>query len=206
MNVLVVFPKAECYVGKSIDVKRIYDNTMNKYIAMLKEAKCSIEYLLEDELAGMMLKDYPCELVSKYKTCIAPSDIKFFFNYKDAIKFPSYVYEHYDKCESYTYESEAKYTVPIELVRESKELYMEKKIEACRKRLRYATDKFIKEHKNVLMFRMDNNTDRCTALRDTIVEGDGRLCIEVNLNSNLAVPYYGGVYIPENHLPTILSL
>jgi hypothetical protein len=64
----------------------------------------------------------------------------------------------------------------------------------------------LKSKKAVLMFRADNGLDRYTALRETVIQGDGRLCIEVNINSNMAVSYYGGVFIQEEYLPTILAM
>lgn len=207
MDILVVFPKAECYVGKSLDTQRIYRATVKKYVSILDEANCNVECLLEDELGRLLLPEmYHIARLNFNKTCISENDITFFASMQDYLDLPAEIYQEWHGAECYAYDSAKRYTVPIELIREDRNKFMDKKVDVYRKRLRYATDKFIAAHKNVLMFRMDNGTDRATALRETIVEGDGRLLIEVNLNSNMAVTYYGGVFLPETNIKTIISL
>jgi hypothetical protein len=151
------------------------------------------------------MKDYTFAN-ARIVTCVSPSDIKFFDNYRDLIDLNSRVYQAYNSTENYAGEFEKQYTVPITLIREDREAYIDKRVEVYRKRLRLATDAMLKSRKAVLMFRADNGLDKATALRDTVVNGDGRLCIEVNINSNMAVTYYGGTFLQEEYLPTILSM
>jgi hypothetical protein len=205
MKITVVFPKASCYYGKSLDTQRIYSALFKKYLDMLAECNCQVEYLLEDDLAMDFMKDYTFAN-ARIVTCVSPSDIKFFDNYRDLIDLNSRVYQAYNSTENYAGEFEKQYTVPITLIREDREAYIDKRVEVYRKRLRLATDAMLKSRKAVLMFRADNGLDKATALRDTVVNGDGRLCIEVNINSNMAVTYYGGTFLQEEYLPTILSM
>lgn len=205
MKVTVVFPKASCYEGKGLDTQRIYSALIKKYLNMLKDCNCQIEYLLEDKLA----RDFICEVGivnPKVVTCISKSDIEFFNNYRDLIDLQPYMYSEFSSVENFAGDVEKKYMVPITLLRENRDAYISKRIETYRKRLRASTDALLLSRKNVFMFRSENGLDRATALRDTIAQGDGRLCIEANINSNMAITYYGGTFMQEEYLPTILSM
>jgi hypothetical protein len=205
MKVTVVFPKASCYDGKSLDTQRIYGDVFRKYLNMLSECNCSVEYMLEDKLAGDFLKDFKFK-DSKVITCVSQSDIKFFNDYRDLVDLQPNVYQEYFNAENNSGVVEKQYTVPINLIRENREEYIRKRVEVYRKRRRVASDILLRSRKAVLMFRADNGTDWVSALRSTIADGDGRLCIEVNINSNGAIAYYGGAYLQEDYLPTVLSM
>jgi hypothetical protein len=137
---------------------------------------------------------------------LSSDDIAFFNVYQNRVDLQPYVFRAFESLKNYSGCSDKKFTVPITLLKEDREAYINKRIEAYHKRLRSDTDCMLKSKKAVLMFRADNGLDRYTALRETVIQGDGRLCIEVNINSNMAVSYYGGVFIQEEYLPTILAM
>ena len=205
MTVTIIFPKPQYYFGKDINTQRIYRATFKKYIELLVNANCHIEYFLEDEIAKTLLEELgikDCTCI----TCLTQSDISFSEQYPTLFELPEYVRREYSGVKSYTYDVEKKYVVPPSLIREGKDVYLQKRADIARKKLRVATDKYLQGRMAVLQFRANNNVDRTTAIRETIMTGDGRLCIEVSPDSNTCVPYYGGVYIPEDMLPSILSI
>lgn len=205
MKVTIVFPKATSYYGKGLDTQRIYDSTIKKYLGILKDACCPIEYFIEDKLAVDFCNAAGFDQVN-ILTCISPSDISFFSNYKDLIELDDAVYTEYDKVSKQHGDYEKKMTVPITLIREDREQYIQKRVDCFRKRTKAALDDYLKRSKAVLMFRFDNGSDRASSIKDTVYQGDGRLCVEVNLNTNMVLTYYGGTYLTVDNLPTILSL
>lgn len=205
MNITVVFPKASCYYGKGLDTQRIYHGIFQRYIYMLKEAGCSFEYFLEDTLARDFLTKYGIN-DAKVISCLSKSDVDFFNNFRDLVDLPQYVYSEFQFVDNYAGDVEQKFMVPINLVREDKQQYINKRVEMYRKRIRTATESYLVNKKNVLMFRANNVMDRVPSLKDSIYVGDGKLRVEVDLNSKMAIVYYGGTYLQEEYLPTILSI
>lgn len=205
MNITVVFPKPCCYDGKGLETKRIYRLQIMKYLNMAKDAGCKFEYFLEDKLARDFLRE-ACITDAKIVTCLSKSDITFFKSYASLVDLEDYVYSEFDSTENYAGDVEKKYTVPLTMLREDRDAYIAKRVETFRKRLRTATDAYILSKKSVLMYRTDNGSDRTDPIRGTVNVGDGRLCIEVNIFSNMAVSYYGGTFIQEEYLPMILSM
>lgn len=205
MRLTIIFPKEQAYINKPLDVQRIYRNIFMKYLTLAKDSGCTVEYFLEDSLARKFVKEFGIEN-TKIITAVSGSDVSFFKMYSDLISLPDYVYSEFSNVENVAGTVEKDYTVPINLVREDRELYIKKRVDVFRKRLRVATDAYLKASKNVLMFRMDNNLDRVTPIRDTVLVGDGRLCIEVNVETGLGVSYYGGTFIPEEYISTIMTM
>lgn len=205
MLVTVLFPKLTSYVGKGIDTQRTFNDIFKRYIGLLTNANCSIEVLVEDELALMQLKSMGVNSI-KYITCIGKSDISFVNSFPGQVNIGMNTLLLHGNAECVAGDVEKKFIVPISLVKEDREAYMSKRTDAFWKRVRLATDNLVSTRKNVLMFRMNNNNDRCIPVRETVSMGDGRLCIEVDMRSGVAISYYGGTYITEDLLPAILSL
>ena len=205
MNVLVVFPKKECYINKPLSTQRVLREKFVKYLTLLKDAKCGIDILLEDSLAY----DFCHELGIKPRvmyTCITNSDLEWIKRYPEMGDVSSRILADYPLAEKMVYDSDTKYLVPTSLMREGTMVYVRKRIDAYHKKYIYAINRLLRDTKNVLQFRVDNNMDRGAAIHTSVTEGDGRLCIEVGLNTGVSTVYYGGTYIQEDLLPTILTL
>lgn len=205
MVVTIIFPKPQYYFGKDVNTQRIYRATFKKYIELLVKHNCTIEYFLEDEIAKTLLEELNVKDV-KCISCLAPSDVLFSKQYPTLFELPEYIHQEYDYVQKFNYDVEQRYMVPHALLRESKEAYLQKRAEIARKRLRIATDRYLSYRSHVLQVRANNNIDRTTPIRDTIEMGDGRLCIEVSPDSNVCTTYYGGVFIPEDMLDSVLSI
>lgn len=206
MKVLVIFPKPQCYALKDMSVQRAYREKFMKYINLLSGHNCAIEVLLEDQLAFDMLNAAQVK-PSKVSTCLTKSDLDWIEKYPEIEELSGRVYGDYSTAEDATYDANSKHVVPLTtLMKEGKSAYYKARVLAYHKRYRYAIDKHVSNATNVLQFRVDGPMDRSIAVRETVKPGDGRLCIEVGLNTGFVQSYYGGAFIQEEHLPMILSL
>ena len=201
----LLFPKETSLSGKSLDTQRTYRDIYKKYISMIVEAGCEFEVMIEDTLAHKILNELGVQ-PSRYITCICPSDYEFSVSFPDVSKIDSVTLSMYGRAECMSKEFEKKIPVPPDLIRKGREEYMNQRADILRKRVRAATDNLVSTRDCVFMFRMNNNNDRCMAVRDTISLGDGRLCVEIDMNSGLPIAYYGGTYIDGDVLPTVLRL
>lgn len=204
MDFTLVFPKAQCYDNKDDNTQRTYNGVFKKYVKMLHDAGCRFEVQLEDKLACDILREMG---INPYRivTCISPSDIEFLRKYPEIEKLPDSVFVGYTDVEKCTYDMEKKYMVSPTLIKEGKEKFFQKRTEIYRKRQKEALNKILSERTNIMQFRTDTSSDRGNAISSTVKQGDGRLCIEVHL-SGRCTSYYGGVFVTEDVLPTILSL
>lgn len=205
MRIFVVFPKPNCYVGKDIKDQRIYKERFLKYLSLVKEAGASVEILLEDKLANDMLFEAGIE-PARVISCISTADISLLDKYRNIEDLDEYVYATYSTVQQCCYDAVSRYTVPITKLKEGKSAYFNAMVKNYRKRYNYALNRYISEFPNVLQFRTDNSMDRGSAVKTTVSEGDGRLCIEVNMSNGTVASYYGGLFITEDLLPSILSL
>lgn len=204
MDITLVFPKAQCYDNKDDNTQRTFNGVFKKYVKMLDDAGCRFEIQLEDKLAFDILTEMGIK-PNKVITCISPSDIEFLRKYPEIDTLPDRVLIGYSDTEKCTYDVEKKHSVSPTLVREGKEKFFAKRTEIYRKRYKEAFNKMLSSRTNVMQFRTDTASDRGNAISSTVKQGDGRLCIEVHL-SGRCTSYYGGVFVPEDTLPTILSL
>lgn len=205
MKVTVVLPKPQCYVSKDMGTQRVLKERFMKYLKLLSDCNCPVEILLEDTLARTMLFDAgitPARVV----TCITPSDINLIQKYPHIEEMESYVFSYHKDTEKMIYDSETKYDVPLSVMKEGKNIYFTKRVQAYRKRYSYSINRYLAECQCVMQFRTDSSTDRGSAVKATAKNGDGRLCIEINMSNQTVSSYYGGVFITEDILPTILSL
>ena len=205
MNILLIFPKSQCYDNKDDNTQRRYIDVFKKYVKMLDDAGCAITVTLEDKLAFDVLGVLgitPAQVV----TCYSPSDIEFLRMYPDVEKLSDRVLVNYSETEKRHYDIEKKYIVDPTLIRKGKVAYLNKRTEIYRERYKEALNKLIAEHTNVMQFTVNSMNDRGDAVRTIVKQGDGRLCIEVDLGIGRCLAYYGGVYVEEDMLPTILSL
>lgn len=203
MKVLVMFPKASCYINKSFDVQRIYRAYFKEWIKFLIDNGCSIEYMLEDSLAREILKEMNVD--ANCVTCICPSDIQFFMTQQGWVDIPDYVYAEYTSAVPKIGDTEKKLSVPFYVLKEGNEVFLNKKSECCKKRIRTATDAYVRESKNVLMFATNAQTNRCTELSEQASMGDGRLLMEFYLEKGFMNCYYGGAYLPQEYLTTVIQ-
>lgn len=205
MNILLVFPKAQCYDNKDSNTQRMYIDVFKKYVKMLDDAGCSLIVQLEDKLAFDVLSVLgitPARTV----TCISPSDLEFLRLYSDIEKLEDRVLINYSTTEQCTYDMEKKYIVEPTLIAKGKAVFLNKRAEIYRKRYKASLNKLINETTNVMQFRINGASDRGNAVSTIVHQGDGRLCIEIDIDAGRCISYYGGAFIPEDMLPTILSL
>lgn len=203
MQVTVVFPKGTVYHSADVNSKSAYITLFRKYVDMLENAGCKVEYCIEDELADDFLEEY-CN--KKMVTCIPKTEFAFARQYREHVQVSDYICNLLDTVECKAPNVTDKFRVPIHLASTDREAYFKQRIESFRKKLRYSTDNYLSNSRNVLMFIAGNGRDRCTPVRLGVKQGDGRLVIEVNVDSGIATSYYGGQYITEDYLPTILSM
>lgn len=205
MKVLVIFPKPQCYTLKDMAIQRTYREKFLKYIKLLSDNGCSLEVLLEDQLAYDMLQMVGVKpyMVS---TCITKSDLDWIEKYPDIEDLSQRVFGDYASANKVLYDADSKFIVPLTMMKEGKAAYYKARVLAYHKRYRYTIDRYVTDSINVLQFRLDGPMDRSVAVRNTVRDGDGRLCIEVGLNTGFVQSYYGGVFVQEEYLPTILSL
>lgn len=204
MKVLLVFPKAQCYDNKDDNTQRKYLDIFKKYVKMLDDAGCKLTIQLEDKLAFDVLNSLqikPDEIV----TCYSPSDVEFLRTYGDD-ELTDYVLINYTDTVAKHYDVEKKYTVDPTLIAKGRETYLKKRMDVYRKRYKESLNTLINESTNVLQFTVNSMNDRGNAIRTTVKQGDGRLCIEVDLDIGRCFAYYGGEFITEDIIPTILSL
>lgn len=205
MRVLLIFPKSGCYDFKDDNTQRRYLDVFKKYVKMLDDAGCAITVTLEDKLAFDVLGVLgmtPASVV----TCYSPSDIEFLRMYPDIEKIQDRVLVSYADTEMKHYDTEKKYIVDPTLIRKGKGVYLKKRTEIYRKRYKESLNTLIAEYTNVMQFTLNRMTDRGDSLRTLVKQGDGRLCIEVDMEIGRCFAYYGGVFIEEDMIPTILSL
>lgn len=205
MKITIIFPKSGCYALKDLNEKRILKERFMKYLAIVKAAGCAVECLLEDTLAHDMLFDANIE-PTKIVSCITQSDIGLLQQYDDIEDLEDYVFSSYPTVEHILFDTEKKYTVPLTALKEGKAAYIKRRVQNYRKSYSYCIGRYISECKNILQFRTGNSMDRGCAVSTTSKQGDGRLCVEVNMSNQTTSVYYGGVFIQEDMLPTILSL
>ena len=161
--------------------------------------------LLEDTLAKSMLFDAGI-IPERIVTCIAPVDLSLIKKYPTVEEMEPFVFDMYSDAIPMLYDSESKFDVPLTVMKEGKNAYFIKRVHAYRKRYAYCINKYLSGCSHVMQFRTDSSTDRGSAVKATAAAGDGRLCIEVNMSNQTVSSYYGGVFVTEDVLPTILSL
>ena len=205
MQMLMISPKVQFYSGKGVNSQRTYRSYYKKYLDLLAEHNIQIVCLLEDALTVGILNELEYSNVS-YVTCISKQDMEFFMKYPEYYELPTYFSEMYEKASERLYGFDKKYQVPPTLMREGKEVYFKARTDSAKKRISKARDMLIEQTKNIIQFRADSNMDNIRPLRESVELGDGKLCIEVALSSGTCVSYYGGSYIPDDIIPSILDL
>lgn len=201
---IVIFPKESFYRDKPVEFQRIVADRVKQYLDMLSRNNVTITCLLEDCMAHEFLKDY--KGTYKVITAITKPDYVFIMQYPDKFDIPKVVLDHYDGVQPFNCSAEKQYVVDDNLMFTDLQKYMEKSVDAVRKRHRYAINKLIEWNKAVLVFDGNHQTNMCSLPSSSIELGDGRLCIEVKLNGNSTLVYYGGVYVPEDQLETIIKI
>lgn len=205
MNVLVIFPKPQCYDLKDTGVQRTYRQKFIQYLEMLVSNGCGIDVLLEDKLANSMMASIGQKPRNLF-TCISKSDLDWVEKYPDTDQLNADVFNMYNKARPMLFDSESKFTVSLTVMKEGKAAYFNKRVKAYHNRYKYTIDKLVSTQKNIMQFRVGNSMDRGIAVKSTVAQGDGRLCIEIGINEGYVASYYGGVFIEENTLPMILTL
>lgn len=205
MKVLLILPKAHCYDNKDDNTQRRYIDVFKKYVKMLDDAGCPIIVTLEDKLAFDVLKSLEMT-PDKVVTCISPSDFELIRKYPDIEELDNSVFINYSSTQVADYDMERKYPVSPTLISKGAKAFFDARIKIYRKRYKAALNQLIHESTNVMQFRINGQSDRGNAVSTDVRQGDGRLCIEIDVAGERCTAYYGGAYIPEDMLPTILSL
>lgn len=202
---LIIFPKIMFYTGKNSDEQRSYERIIKSNLDIVYNAGFKAQILLEDEYARTALARYdnfPVDI----KTCICPTDCNFINQYPEVEELDNQFFEKYSFTDKICYNVEKDYTVPMTLLKQGKEVYFKKRCDIYRKRYKKAIDTLISRSSYVMQFLINSKCNRGVPVSTTISQGDGRLCIEVHLDSGLFVGYYGGMHIDEDMLKTILTL
>lgn len=206
MSVLVVFPRPSVYEGKGIDAQRIMRKSIVKYLTMIKDANVKVEYFIEDRLAHNFIKQVGISNV-RLLTSVCQKDSTVINKYPLLYdNLPEDYGTLYNLAEYVAIGFDSLYIPDFELMLTDMKSYQSKEVDGYYRRVKEGMQDYINKSMTVFNFRADNNSDRCKKLQDTVVIGDGRLCVDVSLNSNLTTVYYGGVYITEDNIPVILSL
>lgn len=205
MRMLVLFPKQQCYAYKDLATQRSLDERFNKYLKILVDANVKLETLLEDQLAYDILSKNGISDVDSV-TCITRNDLEWISKYPEIEELSQRVFAEHGNARPAVYDADKKYEVPLSVIKEGRSVYYKARVDAYHKKYKYAINKYVKQSLGVLQFLSAPNLNRCKPISDSCSEGDGRLCIEVNLNNGLTNIYYGGIRINEEYLPTLLGL
>ena len=135
--VTVLFPKASAYINKGLEEKRILDSIFDKYMKMLIDNNCFIEYLLEDDLA----RNYFSRVSYKKKraiACVCKEDYVFFNSMRDKLDLSDKFYEEYETSTKLESGVASKYKTPMELMFKDRESYISQRVSNFAKRQREA--------------------------------------------------------------------
>lgn len=206
MKVFVLFPKASCYDRKDTETQRRLSSIFMDYIKRLMDANTKIIYLLEDKIARDIIQRTGYTNVECI-TAIPMYDLQYLMNNPDDDDpIEDYVFHNYPNTKCVAGDIGKKYDVDIKLMLTDKEQYMIKRKDCYKKRRREIIDTLVSQYYNVMLFRANTNLDRCADATENIKQGDGKLVMQVDINFGNIIIYYGGIYIQEDMLPSILSL
>lgn len=206
MKVFVLFPKASCYDRKDTETQRRLSTIFMEHLKRLVETNTKIIYLLEDKIA------YDCIQRLGYTnvecvTAIPEYDFQYLLsNPDDDDPIEDYVFGLYPTTKCVAGDIGKKYDVDFKLLLTDKEQYYIKRKDCYKKRRRDILDHLVSSYYNVMLFRANSNIDRCSDATANMKQGDGRLIMQVDINFGNIIVYYGGVYIQEDMLSSILSL
>lgn len=205
MEITVIFPKASAYDGKSTDTQRTMRACINKYISMFTEAGCCLRYVLEDKLANDFIGQTGYDK-TKVISAINKVDYHYLLSNEDKDDpIQPVVFELYSTVENVS-EDIGKGLMPdIKLMVQDRAQYDIQRALFYKNRRRRVLNHLVDKSRNILMFTINNNLDRCHHPSTSMSMGDGRLCIQVDLATGIPVCYYGGVYVPEDFVGNILD-
>ena len=206
MRVFVLFPKAACYERKDTVTQRKLSSVFNDNLKMLVNAGATIRYLLEDKLAHEFIQKLNYDKV-ECVSGIPKTDYDYIMRHQDEDDpIEQYFYTMYDIVEKVDDDIGLKYTVDPRLFITDREAALIQRKNCYKRRRREITDNLVSKSNNVMVFRASNMTDRSLNAIDTVSQGDGRLVIQVDLTYGNVSCYYGGVFIPADMIPNILTL
>jgi hypothetical protein len=101
---------------------------------------------------------------------------------------------------------EEKYPLPLPFKYPNLNDWKEARISNIEDCIKFAANRYIRESEATVMFRGGGNQDTYSSLLKSIYEGDGRLYIEVDLNTGTVMSYYGGVYVDLDTVKMLVGL
>ena len=206
MKVFVLFPKASCYERKDTGTQRKLMEIFINYINKLVETNTTIIYLLEDKIAYDLIQKIGYANV-ECVTAIPQYDFQYLLRNEDSDDpIESYVYNLYPNTKCVAGDIGSEYDVDMKLMITDREQYDIKRKDCYKRRKRKILDCLTHRYNNVMLFRGNTNVDRCSDMTEDIKQGDGKLIMQVDINYGTIAVYYGGTYIPDNMLTSILSL
>ena len=205
MEITVLFPKASAYDGKPTDEQRTIRECVRKFLNIFTEADCCIRYILEDKLANDFIRGMQYDN-TKTVSAINNIDHRYLMANEDKDDpIQPVFFELYDSVENVAGDIDKHLMPDIRLAVQDGVQYEIQRASCYKKRRRHILDNLVSTSRNVLMFTINDNLDRCKHPSSTISMGDGRLCVQVDLSTGIPVCYYGGVYIPEDVISGILQ-
>lgn len=201
---VIIFPKKSFYTSKSLEGQRIARDRVKKYLDLFCQNDIQFTRLLEDELASDFFNEY--SIPAKVITAIQKSDYVFMTQYPDRFDISQDVLAQYNNTELFEYSVEDQFKVDDNLMFKDLEGYLTKSTDAVRKRHRLVVSKLLERNPSACVFDGNVQTNMCTLPSSIATVGDGKLYIEVELQSNQTRIYFGGVYIPEDEIGNILKV
>lgn len=205
MRVLMVCPKIESYALKDTETIRLMRATYKKWIEFVQQSGGTLRCFIEDNLACEIVKDLQIENV-EYLTVMTRGYKVFLDSYKGK------VYPEWDRItqmvpDAKLIEVSTKDRFPIPMVSQftSREEYNTAKFEQINNASKLAISRFIKMTNAILMFRAGGNQNTFSSLLKHMHDGDGKLLMEVDLESGICSSYYGGTYLDNEVVKTIIE-
>lgn len=208
MNLLVVFPKVQYYVRKDTDSIRIMRNTFSTVLRSLSDAGVKFSVLAEDALMQVVFKDLDI-WYDKVIRVLSDRDVDFVKKYLMDNEELSPMISIVNAATFVDTKADDHIKTPLiteYVTRGGLDAWLVDRTEAVFKHKRYAIDHLLEKQMAVLSFRSNTNMDSCTSIIEKSYMGDGKLYIEVDIESGMQTIRYGGVAIGLDDAKMILSL
>lgn len=205
MRVLIVCPKIESYALKDTESIRRIRATYKKWIEFIQSSGGILRCFVEDNLACELINDLQIKDV-EYLTVMTHGYRVFLDSYKDKT-YPEWSRITQMVSDAKLIDISTKDRFPIPLVSQfsSREEYNIAKFDQINNATKLAMSRFIKTTGAVLMFRAGGNQNIFSSLLKHMHDGDGKLLMEVDIESGICNSYYGGTYLDNEVVKTIIE-
>ena len=202
MKVNVIFPNKVAYESKDINTQRDFRNTFKEWLEFLVGTKADIYTIYEDEFAHDMLNEL--NILHKAVSIMDASDKKF-IEFKNA---DLHIVEDYfldETPDEVVTPYIRKIDIPNVATYKDKSKWVEDRLEVARQRLKLSCQWYVNNCDVIVMF-MCNRQNYVKSPKLKSYLGDGKLIVEVHLDTKMIDIVYGGVSIDKETLKTILEL